>query len=110
MDPLDREKAWGVGGQLLVITLVTGVIYLVIRFAAIDPELGWEVVLPVTLVAAVLYYLLAFQYGFGRSRDPARRRGRVARAVTLGLLVAIVLLPFALALWLARNGAAPWAS
>lgn len=108
MDPLDREKPWGVGGQLLVITLVTGVIYLVIRFAAIDPELGWEVVLPVTLVAAALYYLLAFQFGLGPSRDPAKARGRVARAVTLALLVAIVLLPFALALWLSSNGTAPW--
>ena len=107
MDPLDREKPWGIAGQLLVIVSVVGLIYLVIRFAAVVPEWGWQVVLPVTLVATVLYYLLAFRFGFGRKPAPPEPDipGRAAlRAFTLVMLTLTLLFPLALALWYLYTG------
>lgn len=109
MDPVDREQPWGVAGKLLVITCAIAVIYLMIRFAAVVPEWGWQLVLPITATGAVVYYLLAFPRARARDREGDRTRRRAALETLATWLLAFALsMPAALAAWMLWQGALPW--
>lgn len=109
-DPLDQEKPWSVWGQLVVITLPIAVVHFVIRLVV--PEWGWQMVVPVAVLAPSLYYFLAFRSGLIREpRDPharytaAQRRLQLLLAVLLG---AMALMPLGVGVYYFWNGALPW--
>lgn len=102
MDPLDREKPWSFLEQVAVITLAIGIIYVIIRFAVVVPDWGWQLILAVTVVGVALYYALAFRFGLRRRRKRgATTRQRALEFVTAVLLVIGLTVPLAVALlWL----------
>lgn len=112
MDPLDEEKPWGVVGQMVLIALAIGLIYLIIRLAVVVPEYGWQIILALTVIAPLLYYFLAFRSG-GR-RPPAAprprftRAQRFAQATTAVLLAAMLSVPLLVAVYYLRTGSLPW--
>jgi hypothetical protein len=105
MDPLDREKPWGFLEQVAVITLAIGVIYLIMRFAVVVPDWGWQLILAVTLVGVALYYALAFRFGYrkGTKRNVPPRRLALEFFFAL-LLVVSLTLPLAIALFYLWSG------
>lgn len=112
MDPLDKEKPWGVLGQMMLIALAIGVIYLIIRLAVVVPEHGWQLILMLSLIAPLLYYFLAFRSGLGKPASVPRprftRAQRAAQAVTAVLLAAALSVPVFVALYYLRAGTLPW--
>jgi len=111
-DPLDREKPWGLPGQMVVISLAIGLIYLIIRLAAVVPEWGWQVILPLAIVAPLLYYFLAFRAGLSRkpgAAEPKFTAGqRALQAITVVLLAAALSLTVWVAAYHFRTGRWPW--
>jgi hypothetical protein len=105
MDPLDREKALGMLGQLALIALAIGLIYLIIRLAVVVPEWGWQVLVAPAVLAPLLYYFLAFRGGLRRQPETARR---AAHGLVVLLLVAVASLPVALLAYRAWAGQWPW--
>lgn len=111
-DPLDQEKAWGVWGQLVVITLPIALVYFIIRLAVVVPEWGWQVVLPLALLAPCLYYFLAFRSGLSRNaKDPNARytpTQRRLQQLLLVLLAVMALVPLWFGVYYFWNDALPW--
>jgi multisubunit Na+/H+ antiporter MnhB subunit len=97
VDPLDREKPWRPFGQLLLITLVIGLIYLVFRVAVVIPERGWQLIAAATLVGVILYYLLAFRWA--RAARGATPKPTAGRSAWRTLLAALLILGLTLPLW-----------
>lgn len=110
MDPLDEEKPWGVLGQMVLIALAIGLIYLIIRLAVVVPEYGWQIILALSLIAPLLYYFLAFRRARAPTRPPRpiTRARAVAQATTAVLLAAALSLPVLVALYYLRTGSLPW--
>lgn len=106
MDPLDREKPWSFIEQVAVITLAIGILYVIIRFAVVVPDWGWQLILAVTVVGVVLYYMLAFRLGFRRRVQRASRQRALEFLFAL-LLVVSFTLPIALALFYFTRAAPP---
>ena len=108
MDPLDREKPWSVLEQIAVITLAIGIIYVIIRFAVVVPDWGWQLILAVTVVGVAMYYALAFRLGFrkGTKRNVPPKQ-RALEFLTALLLVIGLTLPIAIALFYLWLGEAP---
>lgn len=110
MEPLNEEKPWGVLGQMVLIALAIGFIYLIIRLAVVVPEYGWRIILALSLIAPFLYYFLAFR----RARKPTRppravtRARAVAQAATAVLLAVVLSLPVLVLLHYLRTGSLPW--
>lgn len=111
-DPLNLEKPWGVIGQMVVIALPIGLIYLIIRLAVVVPEWGWQVILPLALFAPFLYYFLAFRSGLSpKPRDPNAHYTPAQRRLQRLLVVLMMLMlcvPAGLAVYYFRIGALPW--
>jgi hypothetical protein len=110
MDPLDKEKPWGIFGQLVLIALAIGVIYLIIRLAVVVPEYGWQIILVISLIAPVLYYFLAFRKPRKPRALPPRLTAarRAAQAATAVLLAVALSLPVFVSLYYLRTGTLPW--
>jgi len=112
MDPVDEEKPWGVAGQMVLIVLAIGLIYLVIRLAVVVPEYGWQLIAALSLTAPLLYYFLAFRSGLrkpvGAAAPRFTRAQRAAQAATAVLLAGALSLPVLVAIYYLRTGALPW--
>lgn len=110
MEPADEEKPWGVLGQMVLIALAIGLIYLIIRLAVVVPEYGWQIILALSLIAPLLYYFLAFRSARKPTRPPRplTRAQSLAQATTAVLLAAVLSLPVLVALYYLRTGSLPW--
>lgn len=94
MDPLDREQPWGPLGQLVLLLIVIGVVFVIFRFAVVIPSWGWQLVTAATVIGALVYYQLAFRRGsrptaaeaaVREAPAPGRRRAALAALVILGV-------------------------
>lgn len=111
MDPLDREEPFSAPAKLVMIMAVVGVVYLMVRFAVVIPEWGWQLISTVTLVGAVLYYALAYRKPRA-PLPPVQHRefsaGRLLHYVTAALLALVLTLPLWVALYFWRFGVPDW--
>ncbi len=103
MDPLDREKPWGRFAQIILITLVIGVIYLVFRWAVVVPEWGWRLILGGTATGTALYFFLMVEQATTRASQREARREKLRAALAV-LVVAAFTLPVWVVLFLLWTG------
>lgn len=111
MDPIDQEEPFSTTAKVLMIAAVIAVVYLIVRFAVVIPEWGWQLIFVVTLVGTVTYYRLAFRAP--RAPTPPPRGlgwtpGRLVHYVSAVLLAMVLTLPAWVALYYWWEGRTPW--